>query len=281
MFGYIRPLKQEMLVRELSRYRAVYCGICKQIGRDYGQLPRMATGYDVTMLALLLLSLDENQPELKMEKCVLNPLRPRPVVRGGDILGACAALAVLLAAGKAQDDVRDQFSLKGGILLGLLYRARRRAGKNFRDSDLLIKNSINKLVQIEKGAPDLAATEVFADMMAGIFRLAAALVTTEAKLIEALGLLGRDIGSWIYLLDAIDDLPADCDNKRWNPLALMQRDEAREYVNSRLVCLEAAIDRTAALLPYQHDSGLIANIVKMGLPYVRKQVFAGNNLPGI
>jgi hypothetical protein len=55
MFGYVRPLKPELLVREFSRYKSIYCGICKQIGHDYGQLPRLALGYDLTLLAVLLL----------------------------------------------------------------------------------------------------------------------------------------------------------------------------------------------------------------------------------
>ena len=46
MFGYVRPYKPELLVKELTRYQSVYCGICKQIGRDYGQVPRLALGYD-------------------------------------------------------------------------------------------------------------------------------------------------------------------------------------------------------------------------------------------
>jgi hypothetical protein len=78
MFGYVRPLKPELLVREFSRYKSIYCGICKQIGHDFGQLPRITLGYDLTMLAVLLLSLSAKQPPDELAGCIINPLaRPR------------------------------------------------------------------------------------------------------------------------------------------------------------------------------------------------------------
>ena len=32
LFGYIRPQKGELLVREFEQYRGFYCGLCKQLG---------------------------------------------------------------------------------------------------------------------------------------------------------------------------------------------------------------------------------------------------------
>ena len=42
MFGYIRPLECELKVRDQALYRAYYCGLCKTIGRRYGQVARVA-----------------------------------------------------------------------------------------------------------------------------------------------------------------------------------------------------------------------------------------------
>ncbi len=38
MFGYVRPLKPELLVREYSQYKAVYCQLCRVLGQEYGPL---------------------------------------------------------------------------------------------------------------------------------------------------------------------------------------------------------------------------------------------------
>ena len=46
MLGYVKIDKGELKVREYEVYCGYYCGICKSIGRRYGQLPRMALSYD-------------------------------------------------------------------------------------------------------------------------------------------------------------------------------------------------------------------------------------------
>lgn len=278
MFGYIRPLKSEMLVRELVKYKAVYCGICKQISEDYGQLPRMTVGYDITMMALLLLALTEDQPVIRQETCLMNPLQRRPVIYGGDIFSLCAALSVLMACYKAEDDVRDEKSLRGRILLIFWSRARKKARRKYREYDAMIDKSLRELAIQETEEPDPKAAEIFARLMGQIFAQAADLVKAEKSIRDALQLMGRDLGAWVYLLDAIDDLASDCDNKRWNPLAGMSAEAARRFTENKLVYLEESIDRTAALLPYKNDSGLVQNIITLGLPEVRKQILAGNRL---
>ena len=35
MFGYLQIDKAELKVREYEAYKSVYCGLCKQLGRDY------------------------------------------------------------------------------------------------------------------------------------------------------------------------------------------------------------------------------------------------------
>ena len=97
MFGYVRPLKSELLMREFARYRAVYCGICHNISARYGQLPRLSVSYDLTFLGLLLLALQKEEAELGRSGCVLNPLTKKTYVKGGQVLDLCAGLSVLLA----------------------------------------------------------------------------------------------------------------------------------------------------------------------------------------
>ena len=58
MFGYIRPLECELKVREQAEYRGIYCGLCKSIGRRYGQLERLTLSYDCAFLALTLMAIN-------------------------------------------------------------------------------------------------------------------------------------------------------------------------------------------------------------------------------
>ena len=36
MFGYVRPFKGEMLVKEYDAYKGVYCQLCRALGKYYG-----------------------------------------------------------------------------------------------------------------------------------------------------------------------------------------------------------------------------------------------------
>jgi len=278
MFGYVRPLKPELLVREFSRYKSIYCGICKQISRDYGQLPRLALGYDLTLLAVLLLSQTDTQPPDQPAGCIISPLPKRPIARGGPVLELCAGLTVLLAWHKAADDVRDEPGIRSRAVRAALQGSQRKAARRYPEYDAIIAEELHNLNVIESGEPDLAAAVVFGRLLERIFGLASVLVVEDQALQSALGLFGRHLGQWIYHLDAIDDWQGDCDNGRWNPYGSMTRDEALASATAAMMELEMEMDRTAALLPYHRDSGLMANIVTQGLPAAREQVFRGEKL---
>ena len=57
MFGYIKADKPEMKIKEFEIYKAVYCSLCKELGKSYGLLARLTLSYDFTFLALLNMAL--------------------------------------------------------------------------------------------------------------------------------------------------------------------------------------------------------------------------------
>ena len=57
MFGYIRVDKSELKIKDYEMYKAVYCTLCRKLGRKYGILSRLTLSYDFTFLALLNMSL--------------------------------------------------------------------------------------------------------------------------------------------------------------------------------------------------------------------------------
>lgn len=278
MFGYVRPLKTELLVRELTRYRSVYCGICKEIGRAYGQFPRLTVGYDLTMLALLLLSLSSEQPPVEEAACIVNPIQKRPMVKGGPIIRRCAALTVLLAYHKAKDNVTDDATLSSRVIRSLLRPGYRQARKEFPESDQLIRRHLQRLSDLEQGRPDPAAADIFGELLADLMREALPSSIGEPAVREALTLFAQQTGIWIYLCDAIDDHGRDCNNGNWNPFSDRTPEDAKNLAGRLLEAAETEMDRTAALLPYERDAGILANIVTLGLPAVRQTVLAGRKL---
>ena len=75
MFGYVRANKPELKVKELEMYKAVYCTLCKVMGKRYGRFSRFTLSYDFTFLALLNMSLSEKCSGIKKGHCVFNPLK--------------------------------------------------------------------------------------------------------------------------------------------------------------------------------------------------------------
>ena len=76
MFGYIKPFRPELKIREAEDYKAVYCGLCKELGRSYGLFARMTLSYDFAFMAMLFMSIDKNCcPSFEKCSCIAHPFK--------------------------------------------------------------------------------------------------------------------------------------------------------------------------------------------------------------
>ncbi|NJP40742.1 hypothetical protein HCH52_06715 [Oscillospiraceae bacterium HV4-5-C5C] len=107
MYGNVRPLKEELKIREYNLYRGYYCGLCQAIRLNYGQLPRLSLSYDLTFMAIFLHALQPAQPEWAQVSCLVHPRKKRPSVQSDPGLDYSAAVSVLLAEAKLQDNIQD------------------------------------------------------------------------------------------------------------------------------------------------------------------------------
>ncbi|MBR5746551.1 MAG: hypothetical protein IKX92_04750, partial [Clostridia bacterium] len=69
MFGYIRPRKGELLVKDSEYYSAVYCGLCRHGGKHISHLTRWLLNYDFVLLALLRIALTGEKSSVCREYC--------------------------------------------------------------------------------------------------------------------------------------------------------------------------------------------------------------------
>ena len=107
MFGYVQPAKGQLRVCEYELYKAVYCGLCKQLGRRYGPFSRLSLSYDFTFLALLQMGLDQQDPQFQPGRCLLNPLKRVPICREQAALDFSCGTAMIMLYFKALDNYRD------------------------------------------------------------------------------------------------------------------------------------------------------------------------------
>ena len=171
MLGYVIPDKSELKVREYEIYTGYYCGICKYIGKTYGQLPRMALSYDAAFIALLLASVDPAPDAPKQEHCAVHHIKYKTVIRNRAIEYS-GDLMLILAWFKLLDDAQDEGKVSAKAGLTTLRRIYRKLEKKHPSLCALIDKKLSALNQLEREICRSIArvAEGFAQVMDGLFR---------------------------------------------------------------------------------------------------------------
>lgn len=289
MFGYIKPQKSELLVREYEEYGGIYCTLCHKLGKDYGPAARLVLNYDCTFYVLLMLSVSEKTcPEFFQGRCVVNPLKKCNFCKeDGEEFSAASALTMILAYYKVKDNIADSVfpkSLFFRLMYPVIYFAHRRAAKRYPKLNQIAENSMdeqNKIEKLENPEIDRCA-EPTAQMLAQIFEYTEKENTnsTTAKS-RVLHEFGYYLGRWTYLIDAADDIASDIKQKSFNPFVMKFKldenspqqalDEARNYANQVLNGTAAQIGAAANLLEFNRLGAIVRNVVTMGLPRMQKE----------
>ena len=261
MLGYVTIEKSELRVREYDLYQAYYCGICKATGRRSGQLPRLALSYDSVFLALVLAALTEEREDVQQEHCIIHPIRKKPVVSGSAAIDYAADMMVILAYHKFLDDWRDEKSALGLSGKTALRGAYRKLRKKYPAVCRKTEEALMRLSELEK-KESARLDEVcgaFADIMEALFTG----FSPEDSVSRILGQMARQLGCWIYVIDALDDYEEDEKNGSYNPLRL--RGNGLEGIEELLYNYLAEMVNAYDLLEIKKNRGIIENIIFMGL----------------
>lgn len=214
MYGYVVPYKPQLKMQDFVLYRSFYCGICKATGRLYGQTPRFTTNYDVTFLSVLMHDCNTQEVRFSEERCVCNPFKKKPVIGRNPLLDSLAAANLIMAYYKAVDGVIDKDGLSKRAAKIALKRSYKKAAKACPEADEIVRTSYEALRAVERdntAGVDRAA-HPFAEMLR---RLAVWLLDDKADVNKS-GLC-YNIGKFVYLADALDDIGDDAKKKRYNP----------------------------------------------------------------
>jgi hypothetical protein len=272
MFGYIRPLECELKVREQSEYRGVYCGLCKSIGKRYGQLERLTLSYDCAFLALVLFSVTGGAA-FSPGNCGPRVYRgKRPIASPSPVLDYAADINVLLAWYKSADDAADEKSAKAAAARLALAGAYRKACKRHPALDAEIRTDMERLKRIEreKTATTDEPSSAFGKLLAAVILHAPMLPESERQAAEW---MFYNLGKWVYLMDAWDDRESDQKRGGYNPFLLsgMTADRAAFLLNITRSEAEKGYD----LLTQTAPSGLLDNIMRLGLWHAQRRVLSG------
>jgi len=280
MFGYVRPLKGELKVWELERYKAAYCGLCRAIKSDYSPLMTFTLNYDFAFLALLLAG-SRGESESCTCRCAAGCFKKRSAAKKTASMEQAAAASILFLKWKLKDEAADAGGKKHlAKTLGLLLRPGfKKAEKKLPGFDANLGENVSRLARLEEsGCESLDET---ADTFAMILASLDILFEGESQRRCARELLYHT-GRWIYITDACDDLEKDAESGAYNPLKYRfditggkLDEEQKRRIGETLGASCAAAMNAAALMELGRDRGIIENIISRGMPGVAALVLAG------
>ncbi len=261
MFGYVITNIKTLSEEERTRFRALYCGMCRTLKRRYGNLGRMTLSYDMTFVAMVLSALYEPEEERGSERCAAHPLKPHPYAQSAP-MDYAADLNVLLAWHKCADNWQDDRSPAALAEMRALSRAYRGASERLPEKARAIEAWMDGIREIERGGaeeidPPMNLTGA---MMGELFRW------RGDYWADGLRRMGDALGRFIYLMDAYDDLPRDAKRGRFNPLKpMMGAPDFEELCKRALTMMLADCAEAFEELPVVKDAGLIRNILYSGV----------------
>ena len=280
MFGYIRPYKPELKMKEFEQFKACYCALCHSLTENYGKFSSLFLSYDFVYLAMLLWQENEN-PEYTSERCLASPLCKKLCCKRNKALDIAAGCSVILTYWKLKDSAEDEKFFKAsfsGICAALFKRVYRKAANRFPEFDRKVRENLSELSDLEKlGSTSIDKT---ADKFALILAAASDFCSDSKKRI--LYQLLYHTGRWIYISDAVNDLAEDMDAKRYNPVAArfslgkpILEPDYTEWLKTTLIHSVNDISAAFALLAPGPWSGILMNIIYLGMPDTTDKVFTG------
>ena len=260
MFGYVTASIKELDQDMQQRYSAVYCGICRRIRIQSGNVARLGLSYDMAFLALLLMSLYEPEETSGDKACLMHPIRKCPWVDNRYVQYA-ADMNVVLSYYNCLDDWEDDGKISARLLAQQFGKHVPEIQARYPRQCKAIRDCIRRLTELEKENcpnPDEPAS-CFGELMGQ-------LLTYEEDLwAPSLGQMGFYLGRFIYLLDAALDYDKDEKKRKYNPYLAMGTGKDWARWEEYLVLTMGRCTENFEKLPLVQDKPLLDNILYSGV----------------
>ena len=272
MFGYVKPVVGDLLVKEHEFYRATYCGICRAMKSHTGALSNVTLSYDSVFLALVrMLYVPDDKIKAEARRCIAHPMKKRPMLSENEALEYTARAFAILSYYKMMDDLHDERLMKRAArsaLRPILSRARKKANL-LKLSDYAAEKlaAISRLEDERVGSVDEPA-HLFGELLKEMFSFG--LDGSDALI---LGECGYHLGRFIYAADAAEDYEKDRKSGSYNPYVILYEGkpltrENRESIKCALTLECEGIEAAVNLMPFGTRytiENIIKNIIYLGL----------------
>lgn len=265
MFGYVRINKMDLTFREFDYYKGYYCGLCKYLKQNHGEISRLSLNYDITFLIVILSALYKLDSNITYERCIANPLKKKMRIVN-EITEYAASMNILLSYYKLEDNLYDDNGIKDKLAY-LLYKGKlKNAYGKYPQKAEYIKQQLGNLRELEKQESKSIdkVSNTFGNLMGEIF------VFKKDEYEQNLRNIGFNLGKYIYILDAYEDLEEDKKKGRYNPFIdyIDKKEELKNKVD-RLISMSLGIaTKNIEQLNLEFNKSIIDNIIYSGV-YLR------------
>lgn len=273
MFGYIRPFKPHLRNFEYEIYSSFYCGLCKTLGKQYGQVFRMTLSYDFTFLGLLYTAYHSKCNIIKKQRCIMHPFKKRSCVCSCINLDYTSAAAVISVYHKVCDEISDR-----GLFVSCFFRILRRIMKksykkaSSKYPELAEKIEANMKMQSEIENEKCRSIDKACNPTALIMAAIAENISENEKDRKKLYGFGYHLGRFVYLADAYDDIEKDKKSGNYNPLLLNFKNisDAKAFAMENINLSLGQAAEFYAQLNILKFRDILDNVVYLGLPNFHK-----------
>lgn len=276
-------------MKEFETYKAVYCGLCHEMGRHYGPFSRFTLSYDFTFAALLGMALEPEHRGFEQARCMAHPLKKRPRAKACPSLTMVSGFAMAMLHQKVRDSIADSSFWKGlfcRMALPFTRRMNRKAAGAYPEAGAALEEMMEKQFRLEKEAA--VSIDAAAEPTAAAMGRMLAMLSEDGAEKRILSRMGYLLGRWVYLTDALDDLADDAEKGgfnpflrrfdpegKWNGKTGIPEERRAGIMEFGMGMLNITVGELAAayeLLELKRYKSILDNIIYMGLSASMRQV---------
>lgn len=268
LFGYIRPFKPYMRFSEFQVYNGFYCGLCKNLGKNYGQLYRMMLSYDFAFLGILCCAFNDKPLHFEPQHCIIHPFSKKLCLKDLEVLDFTAAAAVISVYQKLCDSISDT-----GLIKSIPYRFLRllaksgykRAVKKYPDTAAKIQLEMNRQLKLEND--NCTSLDCACEPTAQIMSALAGEIPEDVEQSEVFSGFGYHLGRFVYLADAYDDAEKDLKKNNYNVLLNYSKDinAAKKLADDNINMSLCMIAEYYSKMKIKRFKDIIDNVIFLGL----------------
>lgn len=282
MFGYMYPFKPDLKIKHYTIFKSYYCSLCHEIKKNYGNIPRISINFDMTFISILLDSFSIKNHAIIKKTCMIHPIEKKLIIQNNEGINYASHINIILTHNKILDDINDENNLFSKLILPITSTYIKKIPKQFDEIKRIIEEHLQNLKKLENSDEILSIDEYahpFSNLTKEILIFYGKLNNFNETYLHHLGILGYNLGKWIYIIDAFDDIEKDFKKNSFNPI-LRSENESLSTANDILKFKIDIKQKYFSLLTYSNfrclenfkelsitkNYELLENILQMGMP---------------